>query len=157
MSSAVWVVGSVTLVSAIYVQLVFARSTIRTFIVTFVQSVWFGRSRQKFAPGSWCRRKLTSAEVCDTGSCAKPSGGPSFDIRVALCAFMTSRVQFDPGGPQYVTARASRTLVSAQPQLDVIQLCLSSSGSGWLSLHSGAGMLPSAVSLSIQRDFFVYY
>ena len=75
-SSAVWVVGSVTLVSALSVRLVFARSTIRTFIVTLLQSVWFGRSRQKFAPGSWCRRKLMSAEVCDTGSCAGPSGAP---------------------------------------------------------------------------------
>ena len=88
-SSAVWVVGSVT--SAISVRLVFARSTIRTFIMMFAQSVvWFGRSRQKFAPGSWCRRKLTSAEVCNTGSCARPSGGPSMDIRVVLCAFMTA-------------------------------------------------------------------
>ena len=52
-----------------------------------------------------------------------------------------------------MTARASRTPVSAQPQWDVIQLCLSSSISGWLSFLSGAGMLPSAVSLSIQRVF----
>ena len=48
---------------------------------------------------------------------------------------------------------ASRTPVSAQPQLDVVQLCISSSRSGWLSLLSGAGMLPSAVSVSLQRDF----
>ena len=94
-----------------------------------------------------------SAEVCNTGSCAGPSGGPCFDIRVVLCALMTARIQFDSGGPNFVTARASRTPLSAQPQLDVIQLCPSSSGSGWLSLHSGAGMLPSAMSLLIQRDF----
>ena len=87
-------------------------------------------------------RKLVSPEVGVTGSCAGPSGGPSFGIRVALCAFVAARVQFDPGGPKFVTARASRTPVSAQPQLDVIQLCLSSSSSGWLSLLSGAGMLP---------------
>ena len=142
-----------TLVSAFSVRLVFARSTIRTFIVTFLQSVWFGRSRQKFAPGRWCRRKLMSAKVCDTESCAGPSGDPSFGRRVVLCAFMTVRVQFDPGGLTFVTARVSRTPVSAQPQMDVIQLRLSSSRSGWLSLLSGAGMLPSEVSVSLQRAF----
>ena len=152
-SSAVWVVGSITSVSALSVRLVFARSTILMFIVALLQSVWFGRLRQQFAPGSWCRRKLVSPEVCDTGSCAGPSGGPSFGIRVVLCAFMAARVQFDPGGPKFVTAHASRTLVSTQPQLDVIQLCLSSSRSGWLSLLSGAGMFPSAASVSLRRDF----
>ena len=80
-SSVVWVVGSVTLVSALSVRLVFTRYTILMFIVALLQSVWFGRSRQKFAPGSWCRRKLVSAEVCVTGSCAGPSGGPSIGIR----------------------------------------------------------------------------
>ena len=98
-----------------------------------------------------------SAEVCDTRSCAGPSGGSSFEKRVVMCAFMTARVQFDPGGPKFVTTRASRTPVSAQPQLDVIQLCLTSSRSGWLSLISGAGKLPSAVSVSLQREFFVSY
>ena len=116
-SSVAWVVGSVMLVSALSVRLVFARSTILMFIVALLQSVWFGRSCQKFAPGSWCR----PAEVCVTGSCAGPSGGPSFGIRVVLCRFVAARVQFDPGGPKFVTARASRTPVSAQPQLDVIQ------------------------------------
>ena len=33
---------------------------------------------------------------------------------------MAARVQFDPGGPKFVTTLASRTPVSAQPQLDVI-------------------------------------
>ena len=84
-----------------------------------------------------------------------PSGGPSFEILVVLCAFMTARVQFDPGGPKFVTARASRTPVSAQPQLDVIQLCPTSLRSRLLSLLSGAGMLASAVSVSLQRDFCV--
>ena len=149
-SSVVWVVGSVTLVSALSVRLVFAHSTILMFIVALLQSVWFGRSRQKFAPRSLCRQKLVLAEVCVTGSCAGPSGGPSFGIRVALCAFVAGRVQFDPGGPIFVTARASRTPVSEQPQLDVIQLCLSSSRSGWLSLLSGAGILPSAVSVLLR-------
>ena len=154
-SSAVWVVGSVTLVSALSVRLAFARSMIRTFIVTFLQSMWFGRSRQKFTPRSWCRRKLMSAEVCDTGSCAGPSEGPSFEIRVVLCAFMTARAQFDPGGPIFVTARVSRTPISAQPQLDVIQLCLTSSG--WLCLLSGAGMLPSAGVGVASEGLFVSY
>ena len=76
----------------------------------------------------------------------------SFGIRV-LCEFMAARVQFDHGEPKLVTARASRTPVCPQPQLDVIQLCLSSSKSGWLSLLSGAGMLPSAVSVLLRRDF----
>ena len=48
------------LVSALSVQLVFARSTILIFIVALLQSVWFGRSCQKFAPGSWCQRKFVS-------------------------------------------------------------------------------------------------
>ena len=52
-----------------------------------------------------------------------------------------------------MTTRASRTPVSAQPQLDVIQLYPSSSRSGWLSLLSGAGMVPSAVSVLLRRDF----
>ena len=52
-----------------------------------------------------------------------------------------------------MTARASRTPVYVQPQLDMIQLCLSSSRSGWLSLLSGAGMLPSAVSVLLRWDF----
>ena len=42
-SLVVWVVGSVTLVSALSLQLVFARSTILMFIVVLLQSVWFGR------------------------------------------------------------------------------------------------------------------
>ena len=134
-------------------DLVSALARFLIFIVALLQSVWFRRSRQKFAPGSWCRQKLVSAEVCVTGSCAGPSGGPSFGIQVVLCAFVAARVQFDLGGPKFVTTRASRTLVSAQPQLDVIQLCLSSSRSGWLSLLSGAGMHLSAVSVLLRWDF----
>ena len=84
-SSAVWVVWSVTLVSALSVQLVFARSTILMFIVALLQSAWFGRSRQKFAPGSWCRRKLVSVEACDTGSCAGPSGPQFWDTSCIVC------------------------------------------------------------------------
>ena len=154
------------------------------FIVTLLQSVWFGRSRQKFALGSWCRRE------CDVGVCALCStgirsiydsdvycgvitvgvvreivpevcarkfvspgavlgrpGAPVVGIRVALCAFVAARFQFDPGGPKFVTACVSRTPASAQPQWDVIQLCLSSQRSGWLSLPSEAGMLLLVVSL----------
>ena len=135
--------------SALSVPLVFARFTIMMFIVALLQSVWFGRSRQKFAPRSWCRRKFVSPEGCVTGSCAGPSVGPSFVIRAA-------RVQFDPGEPKFVTTRASRTPVSAQPQLDVIQWCLSSSRSGWLSLLSGAGMLLSTVSVLLRWDFLCF-
>ena len=36
---------------------------------------------------------------------------------------MAARVQFDPGGPGFVTTHAYRTPDPAQPQLDVIQLC----------------------------------
>ena len=32
-------------------------------------------------------------------------GAPNLEIRVVLCAFMTARVQFDQGGPKFVTAR----------------------------------------------------
>ena len=70
-------------------------------------------------------------------------------IRVVLCAFVADRVHFDPGGPTFVTTLASRAPVSAQPQLDVIRLCLSSSRSGWLCLLSGAGVLLSAVGLFV--------
>ena len=91
-------------------------------------------------------RKLVSPEVFVTGSCAGPSGGPSFVIRVVLCAFVAAGVQFDSGGPKFVTTLASRTPVSAQPQLDVIHLCLwSSSEIRVVSLLSGSGMLLSAV------------
>ena len=51
-----------------------------------------------------------------------------------------------------MTRLASRTPVSAQPQLDVSQLCPSSSRSGWSTLHSGAGMLLSAVSALLRWD-----
>ena len=67
-SSVVRVVGSVTFVSALSVRLVFARSMILMFIVALYQWVWFGRSHQKFAPGSLCRRKCVSPEVCVAGS-----------------------------------------------------------------------------------------
>ena len=67
-TSVVWVVGIVTLVSALSVRLVFARSTILMFIVALLQSVWLGRSRQKFAPGSWCRRMSVSSVVWVVGS-----------------------------------------------------------------------------------------
>ena len=69
-------------------------------------------------------------------------------IRVVLFAFVAARVQFDPGGPRFVTTLAYRTPDPALPQLDVIQLCPSSSGSGLLTLLSSAcaGMLISPVS-----------
>ena len=50
---------------------------------------------RKFAPG-----------VC-AGNCAGPSGG--FVIRVVLFAFVAARVQFDPGGPGFVTTPVYRT------------------------------------------------
>ena len=74
-------------------------------------------------------------------------------IRVVLFALVATRVQFDPGGPGFVTTLAYRTPVSAQPQLDVIQLYPSSSRSGWSTLFSGAGMLLSAVSALLRWDF----
>ena len=55
--------------------------------------------------------------------------------------------------PEFVATLTSRTPVSAQPQLDVIQLCPSSSRSGWSTLLSGAGMLLSAVSALLRWDF----
>ena len=108
--------------------------TIRMIIVTLLQSVLSGSSRQKFAPGSLCR-KLCRA------------------VRVVLLALVAARVQFDPGGPGFVTTLAYRALVPAQPQLDVIQLCPSSSRSGWSTLLSGTGMLLSAVSALLRWDF----
>ena len=98
-----------------------------------------------------------SAEVCDTGSCAGPSGGPSLGIRVALCAFMAARVQFDSVGPKFVTARASRTPVSAQPQLGrdpvvpiviEIRVVISSLGS-WHAPFGGVDVA--------SEGLFVYY
>ena len=139
--------------SALSVRPAFAWFTIMMFIVALLPLVLFGLSRQKFAPGGWCRRKLVSPDACVTGTVAGPSGGPSFEIRVALCAFVVAIVQFDPGEPKFVTTLASRTPISAQPQLDVIQLCPSSSRSGWWTLHSGAGMLLSAVSALLRWDF----
>ena len=106
-----------------------------------------------------CARTLVSPEVCVAGSlghremCLAVRGLPSFVIHVVVCAFVAARVQFDPGGPTFVTTRASRTPVSAQPQLDVIQCCLSSSRSGWVSILSGAGMFLSAVSVLLRWDF----
>ena len=80
-----------------------------------------------------------SPEGCVTGSCAGPSVGPSFVIRAA-------RVQFDPGGPKFVTTRASRTPVSAPPQLDPvvpivieIRVVVSSLGS-WHAPFDGVGV-----------------
>ena len=70
--------------------------------------------------GSLCRRKFVSPGVGVTGSCAGPSWGPIFVIRVVLCAFVAAGVQFDPGGPKFVTTLASRTPVSAQLQLDLM-------------------------------------
>ena len=118
--------------------LVFARFTIMMFIVALLQSVLSGSCQ----------------EVCVAGSCAGPSGGPSFVI--VLFAFVAASVQFDPRVPEFVTTLASRTQVSAQPQLDVIQLCPSSSRSGWSTLLSGAGMLLSAVSALLRWDFLCY-
>ena len=47
--------------SALAVRMILAR--IIMFIVALVQLVWFGRSRQKFAPGSWCRTMSVSSAV----------------------------------------------------------------------------------------------
>ena len=138
--------------SSLSVRLVFAQFRIMMIIVTLLQSVLSGSSRQKFAPGSFCRRKFVSPEGCVAGSCAGPSGGPGFVIPVVLFALVAARVQFDPGGPGFVTTLVYRTTVFAQPQLDVIQLCPSSSRSGWSTLLSGAGMLLSAVSALLRWD-----
>ena len=46
---------------ALAVRTIFARFMM--FIVALVQSVWFGRLRQKFGPGSWCRRMSVSTAV----------------------------------------------------------------------------------------------
>ena len=67
-------------------------------------------------------------------------------IRVVLFAFVVARIQFDPGGPGFVTTHAYRTPDPAQPQLDVIQLFPSSSGSGLSTFLSSASMLISLVS-----------
>ena len=67
-------------------------------------------------------RKFVSPEVCVAGSCAGPSEGPSYVIRVVVFAFVAASVQFDPGGPEFVTILASRTPGPGQPLLDVIQL-----------------------------------
>ena len=48
------------------VRTIFARFMM--FIVALVQSIWFGRSRQKFAPGSWCCRMSVSSAVWVVGS-----------------------------------------------------------------------------------------
>ena len=85
-------------------------------------------------------------------NCAGPSGGPSFVIRVALFAFVAARVQFDPGGPGFVTAPAYRTPDPAQPQSDVFHICPSSSGSGLSTLLSSAVMLISLVSALLRLD-----
>ena len=87
--------------SALAVRTIFSRFMM--FIVALVQSVWFGRSRQKFAPGSWCRRMFVSPVVSVVGSVQRVSAcvagsschrtlchlelcwavrGPSFVIRV---------------------------------------------------------------------------
>ena len=59
---------------------------------------------REIVPGVRTRKlvlpKLVSAKVYVAGSCAGPSGGPSFGIRSVLCAFVAARVQFDPGGPK---------------------------------------------------------
>ena len=68
-------------------------------------------------------------------------------IRVVSFALVAARVQFDLGGPAFVTTLAYRA--PAQPQLDVIKLCPSSSRSGWSTLLSGAVMLLLAVSASM--------
>ena len=88
--------------------------------------------------GSWCRRKFVSP-----GAVLSRPGAP-----VLGC-----ELYFVHSWQKFVTKHASRTPVSAQPQLDVIQLCLSSSRSGWLSLLSGAGMLLSAGSVLLRWDF----
>ena len=74
-------------------------------------------------------------------------------MRIVLFAFVAARVQFDPGGPGFVTTLAYRAPDPAQPQLDVIQLCPSSSGSGLSTLPSSAGMLISPVSALLRWDF----
>ena len=97
------------------------RDKITLIIVTCLQSD-LSRSR-KIAPGSSGRKFVSerslAPEIC-AGSCAGPSGGPSFVIRIVLFAFVAARVQFDPGGPGFVTTLAYHTPVRAQPQLDVI-------------------------------------
>ena len=84
------------------------------FIVALLQSVMMVR---EIAPEVRAR-KLVSLEVCVAGSwCHRELywtvWGPSFVIRVVLCAFVAAGVQFDPGGPKFVTTLASRTPVSA--------------------------------------------
>ena len=74
--------------------------------------------------------------------------------RVVLFAFVAARVQFDPGGPGFVTTLAPDP---AQPQLDVIQLCPSSSGSGLSTLLSSAGMLISPVSALLRWDTVCFF
>ena len=78
-------------VSSLSVHPVFSRFTIMMIILTLLQSVLSGSSRQKFAPGSLYRRKFVSPEVC-AGSCARPSGGPGIMIRVVLFALVAARV-----------------------------------------------------------------
>ena len=53
-------------VSALSVRPVLARFMM--FIMALLQSVLSGISRQKFAPGSWCRRMFVSPVVCVVGS-----------------------------------------------------------------------------------------
>ena len=151
MSPDVCVVGSVTLVSALSVRLVFARSTMLMFIVALLHLVWFRRSCQEVGvAGSWCRRKFVSP-----GAVLGRPGAPVLGYDV-LCAFVAGIVQLDPGGPKFVTARASRTPVSAQPQLDVvpivieIRVVVSSLGS-WHAPFGGVGVA------SVGLVVFVYY
>ena len=120
---------------------------------------WLAYSRTCPGPGSLCRIVGNCAPEVRAGSCAGPSGGPSFVIRVVLFVFVAARVQFDLGGPGFVTIihwiRPSykRTADPAQPQLDVIQLFPSSSGSGLSTLLSSAVMLISPLSALLRWDF----
>ena len=68
---------------------------------------------------------------------------------------MAARVQFVLGEPGFVTTLAYRTPDPAQPQLDVIQVCPSSSGSALSTLLSSAGMLISPVSVLLRGNLCV--
>ena len=51
--------------------------------------------------------------------------GPNFVIQVVLCAFVADGVQFDPGGPKFVTTLASRAPVSVVLIVIEIQVVVS--------------------------------
>ena len=61
-------------------------------ILALLQSEWFGRLRQKFAPGSWCRRMSVSSVVWVVGSVT---------LRFLLNWFIVALLQSVWWGPPY--------------------------------------------------------